>query len=222
MAAESESEVGNAEQRVREAEAEAAGGGGRPRFHPIVVGVMRPPPPRDRGPAPPEGAADRIVLVNPLTQGMVVLQGNPELVAELLSGREDGGSPPASRASIEAMKTVEVGQEEEECPVCLDELAGAEAVVVKEMPCRHRFHGLCIEKWLGMHGSCPVCRFRMPAEEEGGSKKGGGGGGGGEEGEANGDRRRRREVWVTISFRRGESRDRHQVEAGDAVDMEAD
>ncbi|KAG1366422.1 putative E3 ubiquitin-protein ligase MPSR1 [Cocos nucifera] len=189
---------------------------------------MRPPPPEDGGSAEPP---DRIVLVNPLTQGMVVLQGNPELLAELLSGREGGGPPPASRASIEAMKTVEVGKEEEEkeaaaageCPVCLDELAGAEAVVVKEMPCRHRFHGLCIEKWLGMHGSCPVCRFRMPAEEEGGSKKGGGGGGGGEEGEADGERRRRRrEVWVTISFRRGESRDRHQDEAGDAGDREAD
>ncbi|XP_010939805.4 E3 ubiquitin-protein ligase MPSR1 [Elaeis guineensis] len=216
-AAESESEVVNAEQRVRETE--VAGGGGRRRFHPIIVGMMRPAPPGDGGPAEPP---DRIVLVNPLTQGMVVLQGNPELVADLLSGRDGGGPPPASRASIEAMKMVEVGKEEEaagECPVCLDELAGAEAVVVKEMPCRHRFHGLCIEKWLGMHGSCPVCRFRMPAEEDGSSKKGGGG----EEGEADGERRRRRrEVWVTISFRRGESRDRHQNEAADAGDLVAD
>lgn len=221
MAAEAESEVVNAEQRVRE----EAGSGGRPRFHPIIVGVTRPPPLGDGEPAP---LPDRIVLVNPLTQAMVVLQGNPELVAELLSGREGGGPPPASRASIEAMKTVEVGKEEEEvavageCPVCLDDLGGAEAVVVKEMPCRHRFHGLCIEKWLGMHGSCPVCRFRMPAEEEEGSKKGDRVGG--EEGEADGERRRRRrrEVWVTISFRHGESRDRHQAEAGDAGDREAD
>ncbi|XP_038983650.1 E3 ubiquitin-protein ligase MPSR1-like [Phoenix dactylifera] len=172
MAAESESQEANAEQRmreaaaeseseaaerVREAAAESAGGGERRRFFPIYVGVMGPPPPADGGPVPPP---DRIVLVNPLTQGMVVLQGDPELVAELLSGRGagggggSGGPPPASRASIEAMTMVEVGQEGEEvgeCPVCLDELAG----VVKEMPCRHRFHGQCIDKWLGMHGSCP-------------------------------------------------------------------
>ncbi|XP_010937168.3 E3 ubiquitin-protein ligase MPSR1 [Elaeis guineensis] len=234
MAAESESEAANAEQQMREAAAEsereganaeqrvseAAGGGERRRFFPIFVGVMGPPPPADGGPAPPP---DRIVLVNPLTQGMVVLQGDPELVAELLSGRGGGGSggpPPASRASIEAMKMVEVGQEGEEvgeCPVCLDELAGAaeeEAAVVKEMPCRHRFHGRCIEKWLGMHGSCPMCRFRMPAEEEGDSKKGGGG----EEGEAEEERRRRRrEVWVAIAFSRGQRRDRQrgEGEAGD-------
>nr|XP_009380152.1 PREDICTED: E3 ubiquitin-protein ligase RNF181-like [Musa acuminata subsp. malaccensis] len=77
------------------------------------------------------------------------------------------------------MRIVEPGEEhaDEECPVCLDELTSnvggetaseeeAASAVVREMPCRHRFHGGCIDKWLGMNGSCPVCRYRMPAAEE--------------------------------------------------------
>uniref|UniRef100_A0A453QLN9 RING-type domain-containing protein n=1 Tax=Aegilops tauschii subsp. strangulata TaxID=200361 RepID=A0A453QLN9_AEGTS len=36
----------------------------------------------------------------------------------------------------------------------------------KETPCRHRFHGRCVEKWLKAKGSCPMCRRQvvtMPA-----------------------------------------------------------
>jgi hypothetical protein len=47
------------------------------------------------------------------------------------------------------------------------------------MPCGHRFHGECLERWLGVHGSCPVCRSELlkpdPAEEEEGQQNGGGG-----------------------------------------------
>ncbi|CAN0896562.1 E3 ubiquitin-protein ligase MPSR1 [Linum grandiflorum] len=88
----------------------------------------------------------------------------------LLDASRNGGGgfrrlPPASKASIEAMPIVEVGADcgIEECVICLVEWSEGE--FVKEMPCKHRFHGGCVEKWLGVHGSCPVCRFQMPAEE---------------------------------------------------------
>ncbi|XP_047312318.1 E3 ubiquitin-protein ligase MPSR1-like [Impatiens glandulifera] len=73
------------------------------------------------------------------------------------------GPLPASKASIDAMPVVEVTEESlEECPICLSEYEiGGE---LKEMPCKHRFHMGCIEKWLGMNGSCPVCRYSMPVE----------------------------------------------------------
>jgi hypothetical protein len=30
----------------------------------------------------------------------------------------------------------------------------------KETPCGHSFHGKCVERWLNMKGSCPMCRCR--------------------------------------------------------------
>ncbi|XP_059451337.1 E3 ubiquitin-protein ligase MPSR1-like [Corylus avellana] len=79
---------------------------------------------------------------------------------------EKRGPLPALRVSIEAMPRVAVTQEEavaKECAICLDGYeVGGEA---REMPCKHRFHSGCIERWLGLHGSCPVCRFAMPVEE---------------------------------------------------------
>lgn len=158
----------------------------------------------------------RIILVNPLTQGMVVIDGGSSLEAlfrEFTNGK--GGRPPASKESIEALPSVEIGEgnEDSECVVCLEEFGVGG--VAKEMPCKHRFHGNCIEKWLGMHGSFPVCRYEMPVEEidwgkkreeEVGERRSGGGG----------------EVWVSFPFnrssRRGQDLDQAQAVAGDSND----
>ncbi|XP_072953056.1 E3 ubiquitin-protein ligase MPSR1-like [Typha angustifolia] len=156
----------------------------------------------------------RIVLVNAVTQAIVVVEegGDAEVLAAIVAAERSGaggiGIPPAGRAAIEAMRTVEVGEEEvgEECAVCLDGFGERKEeekeVVVKEMPCKHRFHAGCIGRWLGLHGSCPVCRFHMPAEEEEEGKKDGGRR---EEAEERSGRRRR-DMWVAIAIgrRRGE------------------
>ncbi|OIT05854.1 PREDICTED: E3 ubiquitin-protein ligase RING1-like [Nicotiana attenuata] len=75
-----------------------------------------------------------------------------------------GPSPPATKASIEALPILEIVQEEKrtECAICLLEFqVGGKA---KEMPCKHRYHPNCIDPWLRVHGSCPVCRYKMPVE----------------------------------------------------------
>lgn len=153
----------------------------------VIVGLM--------GPSP-DAAPDRVVLVNPVTQGMIVMSGDAAMFSEILGG---GGAPPASKVSIEALKAIDSleveGESEEECSICLDAL-WKEKEEVKEMPCKHRFHGGCIEKWLRMHGSCPMCRFQMPVEEGGVVKKGD------EEGDGDEGARRRERVWVTIAIRR--------------------
>lgn len=224
---------------------------------PFYVGVMRPQQLPDGVAGPPE--PERVIMINPLTQSMVLLPAEAPLPSPqqqdagsgggdesgeatetattmeglfdpfaalmrevmMMSAMEDRpGPPPASKASIEALKTVEDGVlareaadaveqgcGPQECAVCLEELivASAEtatgekqtveegesreftaechddeettttatastspaaALVVKEMPCGHRYHGDCIEKWLCMHGSCPVCRYRMPEEDK--------------------------------------------------------
>jgi hypothetical protein len=100
---------------------------------------------------------------------MVVQHVILDVDGELFSGGVGGGGvPPASKAAIAALKEVKAGEGEDalgECAICLDAVEGTG----KEMPCGHRFHGRCLERWLGVHGNCPVCRRELPApakEEE--------------------------------------------------------
>ncbi|XLR23319.1 hypothetical protein S83_051219 [Arachis hypogaea] len=155
---------------------------------------------------------ERIRLVNPFTQSMVVIDGASSLEALFrdmaVNNSRKAGRPPATKESIDAMPSfvIEEGEAEVgECVVCLEDFGvGA---LVKEMPCKHRFHPNCIEKWLGMHGTCPVCRYEMPVEEKDEGKKRDSEG---EEEQEGGERERRRigngEVWVSFSFNRGISR----------------
>ncbi|KAK4476562.1 hypothetical protein RD792_015718, partial [Penstemon davidsonii] len=46
-----------------------------------------------------------------------------------------------------------------ECCICLctyDD--GAE---LRELPCRHHFHSCCIDKWLHINATCPLCKFNI-------------------------------------------------------------
>jgi len=147
-----------------------------------------------------DSSPERIILVNPFAQGMVVIDGVSSLEELLtnLGSATKTGQPPATKESIEAMEKVEIEEGDGgECVVCLEEFEVGG--VVKEMSCKHRFHGKCIEKWLGFHGSCPVCRYQMPVDEKDGGKK--------REEEEGGERRRvggggNGEVWVSFSINR--------------------
>ena len=119
----------------------------------------------------PENRA-RFALLDPVAISYIVLdfprnQHEVRDIEALLGVRSEKRGPlPASRVSIEAMPRVAVTKEEavaKECAICLGgyEVSGE----AREMPCKHRFHSGCIERWLGLHGSCPVCRFAMPVEE---------------------------------------------------------
>ncbi|RLN11771.1 hypothetical protein C2845_PM09G15220 [Panicum miliaceum] len=68
-----------------------------------------------------------------------------------LGGRRRSGSK--GRAALGAV----------ECVVCLQELEDGDVVRVLP-PCRHFFHGRCIDSWLCAHSSCPVCRAHPEPE----------------------------------------------------------
>ncbi|CAL5053162.1 unnamed protein product [Urochloa decumbens] len=67
-----------------------------------------------------------------------------------LGGRRRSGSSKGRRAAAE-------------CVVCLQELEDGDVVRVLP-PCRHFFHGRCIDAWLRAHSSCPVCRAHPEPE----------------------------------------------------------
>nr|GLL27955.1 probable E3 ubiquitin-protein ligase RHC2A [Ipomoea trifida] len=75
-------------------------------------------------------------------------------------------NPPASKAAIESMPTIEIEDShvdtESHCAVCKDPFElGNEA---REMPCKHLYHSDCILPWLSLRNSCPVCRFELPTD----------------------------------------------------------
>jgi len=154
-----------------------------------------------------DSTPQRIILANPLTQSMVVIDGASSLeeLFNNLGSATKNGQPPTTKESIEAMEKVEIEEGDgRECVVCLEEFEVGG--VVKEMPCKHRFHGKCIEKWLGIHGSCPVCRYQMHVDEKDDEKK--------REEEEGGERRRvgGGEVWVSFSINRSRRNQDHDDE----------
>ena len=189
-------------------------------FMPFIFGFSNSSPRRDGEDTDQQSEntesthTERIILINPFTQGMVVIDGASSLETLFREMGSKGGPPPASKESIESMPSVEIkeGEEDGECAVCLEEWKIGE--MAKEMPCKHKFHPNCIVKWLEIHGSCPVCRYQMPVDKNDLGKK---------REEDGGERRRAGgEVWVSFSFHGGinsrneDSNEVSSVDSGDA------
>jgi len=64
-----------------------------------------------------------------------------------------------SRKRKLAQRAEEEGEEEEACPICLDQFAPGDKL--KQLPCQHEFHHDCLKTWVNMdagNGACPFCR----------------------------------------------------------------
>ncbi|XP_047055357.1 probable E3 ubiquitin-protein ligase RHC1A [Lolium rigidum] len=84
----------------------------------------------------------------------------------LLQTSNRQGPPPAPQSAIDSMPVVKISRrhlsDDPHCPVCTDKFeVGSE---VREMPCKHLYHGSCIIPWLLQHNSCPVCRHPLPPQ----------------------------------------------------------
>ena len=86
------------------------------------------------------------------------------------------GPPPATREQREALPTRTVAAHSgagsssggggsgggsgftstHECFICLAEYD--EGDTLRSLPCCHDFHRDCVDRWLQMHGVCPICR----------------------------------------------------------------
>ncbi|KAF0911828.1 hypothetical protein E2562_012316 [Oryza meyeriana var. granulata] len=110
-------------------------------------------------------------LANQLVMRAMYVRASNDILTALLpssaSLAADGaaGGAPASDEAIQALKEVAIigdDVQQLDCAICLDHQDDAAAAGWKEMPCGHPFHGGCLEKWLRMHGTCPMCRHQMP------------------------------------------------------------
>ncbi|KAJ8541916.1 hypothetical protein K7X08_016782 [Anisodus acutangulus] len=49
--------------------------------------------------------------------------------------------------------------EDAECCICL--FSYEDGIELRELPCRHHFHAACIDKWLYINATCPLCKFNI-------------------------------------------------------------
>ncbi|XP_065864776.1 E3 ubiquitin-protein ligase At1g63170 [Euphorbia lathyris] len=52
-----------------------------------------------------------------------------------------------------------VSHEDAECCICLS--AYEDGSELRELPCHHHFHSTCIERWLYINATCPLCKFNI-------------------------------------------------------------
>ncbi|KAJ2349635.1 hypothetical protein GGF43_004385 [Coemansia sp. RSA 2618] len=71
--------------------------------------------------------------------------------------------PPASEDSILKLPRRKIHAEEVdkkfECGICMEEYKPEEDVMT--LPCKHIYHLECVDHWLKMNGTCPICRTRI-------------------------------------------------------------
>ena len=47
----------------------------------------------------------------------------------------------------------------QECCICLS--AYEDGAELRELPCGHHFHCACIDKWLHINATCPLCKYNI-------------------------------------------------------------
>ncbi|KAG6784740.1 hypothetical protein POTOM_010441 [Populus tomentosa] len=63
-----------------------------------------------------------------------------------------------------------LSREDTECCICLS--AYEDGSELRELPCGHHFHCLCIDKWLCINATCPLCKFDiLKADSQSGSEE---------------------------------------------------
>ncbi|XP_065221274.1 uncharacterized protein LOC135846227 [Planococcus citri] len=109
----------------------------------------------------------------------VLLVGNPgdyawgregldTIVTQLLNQMDSSGPPPLAKDKINELPFVSITaqqvSENMQCSVCWDSFKVTEKV--RQLPCDHIYHDLCIVPWLELHGTCPICRKLLSDDNE--------------------------------------------------------
>ncbi|KAI3961063.1 hypothetical protein MKW92_026655 [Papaver armeniacum] len=72
----------------------------------------------------------------------------------------------SNAASNEKVKIKSEGDENRNCPICLEVIREKDEKGTANLPnCSHRFHFHCILKWIEKKQNCPICRSGISPEK---------------------------------------------------------
>ncbi|KAI4973783.1 hypothetical protein ZWY2020_041564 [Hordeum vulgare] len=122
--------------------------------------------------AVPDFLPDPDAMFRDLVRLGYIIQANTDNVIPHVGVARAPDDPACALVVDEALKTVHAPSDGHDCPICMedddvdDDAATASPRAWRETPCGHRFHKQCVERWLRVKGSCPMCRRQvvtMPA-----------------------------------------------------------
>jgi hypothetical protein len=85
-----------------------------------------------------------------------------QIYYDVLDGPFANGPVTATREELSKTKMTRITKADEcsECPICM--LNFVKNQKARQLPCEHRFHARCVDKWLLAHSNrCPVCRAEV-------------------------------------------------------------
>ncbi|KAJ6807491.1 protein binding protein [Iris pallida] len=63
----------------------------------------------------------------------------------------------------------EIAAEDAECSICLSTYE--DGVELRQLPCNHHFHSACIDKWLYINATCPLCKYNIIKSSNNGAEE---------------------------------------------------
>ena len=48
------------------------------------------------------------------------------------------------------------------CPICLDHFGSGD--MLRLMPCKHKYHKGCLDRWLKIKATCPICNLNIKGD----------------------------------------------------------
>jgi len=126
---------------------------------------------RDEDPPPPympsgsEPAHQHAPVPQPVPDPVVPQRARVPRLRLARPVRSRNGMLPADQSAIEELPThryregPSTDSEQRQCMICFDTLE--EGHRMKTLPCMHRFHKVCLDKWLATSGVCPICKARV-------------------------------------------------------------
>ncbi|KAI7834149.1 hypothetical protein BX661DRAFT_129252, partial [Kickxella alabastrina] len=90
-----------------------------------------------------------------------------DIITRIMEQNQGVNAPPPATEAQMAKLVCRVILEDEvarnvECGICMEEYKVEEQVM--GLPCKHFYHKECIDHWLRMNGTCPICRKGIEEE----------------------------------------------------------